>query len=190
MNEPEPNQAEPQTPSTTEPEPSKEPPATEPAATEPGNPPAPWERDGEKFDPETAWKLIQHLRDENKTVNARNRELEDEKLTKQQRMERDLKEANEKVAAYEMRAAWAEARASHPVLTDEDFDLIGAGSPDEIKTKAAKFAARIEAQAASMTEQQKTMNPSGNPMLQAKPTGGSTPGKVSADDWLRSALEG
>ena len=59
---------------------------------------APWERDGGKFDPETAWKLIQNLRDENSGLKKKNREYEDAKLTEQQKAERDLAETREQIA--------------------------------------------------------------------------------------------
>lgn len=151
-------------------------------------PQAPWERDGEKFDPEKAWKLIQNLREEKEQLSTKNRALEDEKLTKQQRMERDLNEANEKIKAYETRTAWAEAKAAHPMLSDDDLNLIGAGSPEEIKDKAAKLAARLEAQAAANPVNQTEPNAS-NPMLRPQPTGGNDPTTGDGgNDWLRSAL--
>lgn len=180
------NQAEPQ---------QQEPAAAEPAVTEPAaqtgqtaEPKAPWERDGETFDPEKAWKLIQNLREEKEQLSTKNRALEDEKLTKQQRMERDLNEANEKIKAYETRTAWAEAKAAHPLLTDDDLNLIGAGSPEEIKDKAAKLAARLEAQAASNPANQTEPNAS-NPMLKPKPVGGNDPtGGTKGMDWVREAF--
>ena len=151
-------------------------------------PQAPWERDGETFDPEKAWKLIQNLREEKEQLSTKNRALEDEKLTKQQRMERDLNEANEKIKAYETRTAWAEAKAAHPMLNDDDLNLIGAGSPEEIKDKAAKLAARLEAQAAANPVNQTEPNAS-NPMLRPQPTGGNDPTTGDGgNDWLRSAL--
>lgn len=180
------NQTEPQ---------QQEPAAVEPSVTEPdaqtgqhAEPKAPWERDGETFDPEKAWKLIQNLREEKEQLSTRNRALEDEKLTKQQRMERDLNEANEKIKAYETRTAWAEAKAAHPLLSDDDLNFIGAGSPEEIKDKAAKLAARLEAQAAANPVNQTEPNAS-NPMLRPQPTGGNDPTTGDGgNDWLRSAL--
>lgn len=180
------NQAEPQ---------QQEPADADTAVTEPAaqtgqtaEPKAPWERDGETFDPEKAWKLIQNLREEKEQLSTKNRALEDEKLTKQQRMERDLNEANEKIKAYETRTAWAEAKATHPMLTDDDLNLIGAGSPEEIKDKAAKLAARLEAQAAANPVNHTEPNAS-NPMLKPKPSGGNDP--TNGDngmDWVREAF--
>lgn len=152
-------------------------------------PQAPWERDGETFDPEKAWKLIQNLREEKEQLSTKNRALEDEKLTKQQRMERDLNEANEKIKAYETRTAWAEAKAAHPLLTDDDLNLIGAGSPEEIKDKAAKLAERLEAQAASVSKNNQTEPDASNPMLRPRPTGGNDPtGGNGKTDWIRDGF--
>ncbi|PWG60848.1 hypothetical protein [Bifidobacterium catulorum] len=113
----------------------------------------PWERDGEEFNPEKAWKLIENLRADNtklrtanETANTRLREFEDAKLTEQEKLQRDLKETREQLASVSTAKAWAEARAKYPQLTDEDLDLIGAGTPDEIASKAAKLAARIPVQ--------------------------------------------
>lgn len=181
------NQTEPQ---------QQEPAAAEPSVTEPDaqtgqnlEPKAPWERDGETFDPEKAWKLIQNLREEKEQLSTKNRALEDEKLTKQQRMERDLNEANEKIKAYETRTAWAEAKAAHPLLTDDDLNLIGAGSPEEIKDKAAKLAERLEAQAASVSKNNQTEPDASNPMLRPRPTGGNDPtGGNGKTDWIRDGF--
>ena len=82
------------------------------------------------------------------------------------------------------KAAWAEARAKHPCLSEEDYDLIGAGTPEQIANKAAKLAARIEAQAASDAGRKPT-----NPVLRANPTGGSDPTASKSKDWVRDALE-
>ena len=106
-----------------------------------GDPPAeeqtqtpPWERDGEEFSPEKAWNLIQHLRADNlklrtanESSNAKLREFENAKLSEQERLQRDLKETREQLASVNAARAWAEARAKYPQMTDEDFDLIGAG---------------------------------------------------------------
>ena len=113
----------------------------------------PWERDGEEFSPEKAWKLIENLRADNaklktanESSNAKLREFEDAKLTEQERLQRDLKETRQQLTEVNTAKARAEARAKYPQLTEEDFDLIGAGTPEEITAKAAKLAARIPAQ--------------------------------------------
>lgn len=112
----------------------------------------PWERDGEEFSPEKAWKLIENLRadntklkESNDSSSAKLREIEDAKLTEQEKLQRDLKEAQEQLADVNRAKAWAEARAKYPQLTEQDFDLIGAATPEEITDKAAKLAARLDA---------------------------------------------
>jgi hypothetical protein len=145
---------------------------------------APWEREGEEFDPAKAWSLIQNLRKEKTELTQKNRAYEDEKLTEQEKAQRDLKEAQDQLAKVQQDKAWAEARARYPQLKDEDFDLIGAGTPEQITDKAAKLAARIDAQAASDADSRTI-----NPLLRAQPTGGSDPTKAGSDkDWLREAM--
>ena len=172
-----------------------EPPAEPGAASGPdgpGEPTPPWERDGVDFDPRKAWTLIQHLRDDNaklkvanETNGAKLREIEDAKLTEHEKLERDLKEAREQLASVNLAKAWAEARARHPQLTEQDLDLIGAGTPEQIEEKAAKLAARIDAQAAHDAGQHNI-----NPLLRkpAKPTGGMDPTSAAGRDWLREAF--
>ena len=91
-------------------------------------PQAPWEREGQQFDPATAWKLIQNLREENGTLKHKNGELanknrayEDAKLTETEKTQRDLDEANQKIARLEADNAWSRALAAHPQLTAEDL---------------------------------------------------------------------
>jgi hypothetical protein len=150
----------------------------------------PWERDGEEFSPEKAWKLIENLRadntklkESNDSSSAKLREIEDAKLTEQEKLQRDLKEAQEQLADVNRAKAWAEARAKYPQLTEQDFDLIGAATPEEITDKAAKLAARLDAQAVSKTDSDHI-----NPLLRADPTGGTDPTSKKTDDWMRSAL--
>lgn len=151
----------------------------------------PWERDGEEFSPEKAWSLIQHLRDDNSklktesaSANAKLREFEDAKLTEQEKLQRDLKEAREQLASVNVAKAWAEARAKYPQLTEQDFDLIGAGTPDEIADKAAKLAARIPAQDPEHAARQAIIESERRKPL----TGGSDPHHNDGGDWLRDAL--
>lgn len=144
---------------------------------------APWERTGEPFDPEKAWHLIENLRKEKEDLSQKNRAYEDEKLTAKEKADRDLKEAQDKLAQVQTKAAWAEAMAKHPCLSEKDFDLIGAGTPEQVADKAAKLAARIEAQAASDAGRKPT-----NPVLRANPTGGTDPTAPKSKDWVREAL--
>ena len=155
-------------------------------------PQAPWEREGQQFDPATAWKLIQNLREENGTLKHKNGELadknrayEDAKLTETEKTQRDLDEANQKIARLEADNAWSRALAAHPQLTAEDRELVGEGTPEQIEARAASFAARYAAQA---TAQQKP--DLRNPANRAKPTGGMDPTKPSRpSDWMRDAFD-
>lgn len=171
-------------------------PDTDAAGNEPNQPTGdsgqkpPWERDGEEFSPEKAWNLIRNLRADNAKLKESDdakavklREIEDAKLTEQEKLQRDLKEAQEQLADVNRAKAWAEARAKYPQLTEQDFDLIGAATPEEITDKAAKLAARIPAQAAGDAN-----NKTINPLLRADPTGGTDPTSKKTDDWMRSAL--
>ena len=155
-------------------------PDTDAAGNEPNQPTGdsgqkpPWERDGEEFSPEKAWNLIRNLRADNAKLKESDdakavklREIEDANLSEKEKADRDLKEA----------------RAEHQCLTKEDFDLIGAGSPQEVREKAAKLAARLDAQAVSKTDSNHI-----NPLLRADPTGGTDPTSKKTDDWMRSAL--
>lgn len=151
---------------------------------------APWEKNGEEFSPEKAWNLIRNLRADNAKLKESDdakavklREIEDANLSEKEKADRDLKEAREQLDAIRTQKAWAEAMAEHQCLTKEDFDLIGAGSPQEVREKAAKLAARLDAQAVSKTDSNHI-----NPLLRADPTGGTDPTSKKTDDWMRSAL--
>ena len=171
-------------------------PDTDAAGNEPNQPTGdsgqkpPWERDGEEFSPEKAWNLIRNLRADNAKLKESDdakavklREIEDANLSEKEKADRDLKEAREQLDAIRTQKAWAEAMAEHQCLTKEDFDLIGAGSPQEVREKAAKLAARLDAQAVSKTDSNHI-----NPLLRADPTGGTDPTSKKTDDWMRSAL--
>ena len=77
----------------------------------------PWEREGEQLDPGRAWNLIQNLRADNaglretsESTAAKLRQIEDSKLTERERLERDLKETQAKLADIERAKAWSDAR--------------------------------------------------------------------------------
>lgn len=59
----------------------------DPSASEPQEPQNPW---GDDFDADKAWKLVQHLREENKGLKDKNRAYEDEKLSEREKADRDL----------------------------------------------------------------------------------------------------
>lgn len=66
-------------------------------------------------------------------------------------------------------------------MTEQDFDLIGGGTPEEIAAKAAKLAARIPAQEAGDAKNI-------NPVIRANPSGGSDPSHTESKDWLRDVI--
>ncbi|MBW3663566.1 MAG: hypothetical protein KY469_10740 [Actinobacteria bacterium] len=104
----------------------------------------PWGSD-EEFDPEKAWKLIQNLRgdvDELKPKAAKLKELEDADKTEAQRAAERAAEAEKRAAEAEAQAAKLEAAVKHG-LTEEDLDLLGTGTPEEIAERAEKLAARL-----------------------------------------------
>lgn len=166
---------------TQEPEQPKEPEPTPPSASSTDDTKAPWT--AEDFDPEKAWNLVQNLRKENSESKAKVKAFEDEKLTAQEKADRDLKEAQEQLAGLQRDKALAEARAKHPVLSDDDMQFLGSGSPKEIEERAAKLAARLEqAQAASQGNQHI------NPMSRMPLTGGTDPTVQKSKDPLRDML--
>lgn len=155
---------------------------------------APWEESGEEFSAEKAWNLIQNLRSDRESLKAERddfagkvKSIEDEKLTEQERIKRDLDEARGQLAQVNQEKAMAQALADHSELTKEDFDLIKGDTPEEVADKAAKLAARYASQAQA---QAKSTNPAAalNPLLQATPKGGNDPSAAKNHDWLREAL--
>ncbi|WP_026645556.1 hypothetical protein [Bifidobacterium sp. AGR2158] len=143
---------------------------------------SPWEKAGEQFDPEKAWNLVQHLREENKGLKERNRAYEDERLSDKEKAERDLAEAREQLERVKAERTLAQIRAKYPQLTDGDMDFLGSGTPEELNARAAKLAARFDAAKASA-------GPEGNiNPLRRRPSGGTDPTKPRHTDWIRDAL--
>ena len=163
-------------------EPQPAPPATEqPAGTDPQPEPKPWEKDGQPFDPERAWNLVQHLREENKGLKEKNRAYEDEKLTEKEKADRDLAETRAQIEQLRTEKTLAEIRAKYPALTADDMEFLGTGSPEELEQKAAKLAARLKTAAPSEPEH---LNP-----LRRQPSGGIDPtGNGKPRDFIRDAL--
>ena len=169
-------------------EPQTAPPATEPTAgtdPQPQPEPKPWEKDGQPFDPERAWNLVQHLREENKGLKEKNRAYEDEKLTEKEKADRDLTETRAQIEQLRTEKTLAEIRAKYPALTADDMEFLGTGSPEELEQKAAKLAARLQP-AGTGTEPKPNINP-----LRRQPTGGTDPtGNDQPHDFIREALAG
>lgn len=143
--------------------------------------PKPWDKDGEPFDPERAWKLVQHLREENKGLKDKNRAYEDEKLSEREKADRDLAETKAELEQLRLAKTLAEIRAKYPNLSEDDMEFLGSGSPEELEAKAAKLAARLKTAAPSEPEH---LNP-----LRRQPSGGIDPtGHGKPRDFIRDAL--
>ncbi|RSX46113.1 hypothetical protein [Bifidobacterium castoris] len=150
----------------------------DPAASEPQEPQNPW---GDDFDADKAWKLVQHLREENKDLKDKNRAYEDEKLSEREKADRDLAETKAELDRLRLAKTLAEIRAKHPSLSEEDMEFLGSGSPEELEAKAAKLAARLKPAAPDGPEH---LNP-----LRRQPTGGIDPtGNGRPRDFIREAL--
>lgn len=107
----------------------------------------PWERDGQEFNPERAWNLITSLRSERETLRGEREQLAGEvsqfrnsQMTDQQRLEaeRDQLRTERDTAASELTRLRVAVRHG---LSEEDFDLLGSGSEEEIETRAQRIAA-------------------------------------------------
>lgn len=122
---------------------------TEPTQQQqPGEQVPPWERDGQPFDPERAWNLVTSLRGERETLRAEREQLASEvsqfrnaQLTDAQRLEqeRDALRAERDQAASE--AIRLRVAVRHG-LTEEDFDLLGTGTEEEIDARAQRLVER------------------------------------------------
>lgn len=146
--------------------------------SEPQEPQNPW---GDDFDADKAWKLVQHLREENKGLKEKNRAYEDEKLSDKEKADRDLAEAKAQLEQLRTAKTLAEIRAKHPILSDDDMELLGSGSPEDLEAKAAKLAARLKSAAPHEPEH---LNP-----LRRQPSGGTDPtGNAAPHDFIREAL--
>jgi hypothetical protein len=129
-------------------------PVTDPAAgQEPEPTPGaseipPWERDGQPFDAERAWKRQQRIQQDLKQAQherdqarIKAEEYERAKLSEQERLQKDLAAAQaerDKHAAEAMRVRIA---LQHKIDA-EDIDLLGSGSEEEMTARALRVAAK------------------------------------------------
>ncbi len=149
---------------------------------------APWEREGEQFDPQRAWNLVQalrserdQLRQEREAATARVQEFEQRDLTEQQRIQQRAEQAEREREDARTEALRLRMAVRHG-LREEDFDLLGTG--DE-----ATLAARAQRIAALYQQQTPPPNPAQRPVEQLRP--GATPNEpVSAEDAVYAALYG
>lgn len=156
-------------------------PDTADGAAMPATEPKPWERDGQPFDPERAWNLVTHLREENKDLKEKNRAYEDAQLSEKEKADRDLAETRAQIEQLKVEKTLAEIRAKYPDLTEDDMVFLGSGSPEDLEAKAAKLAARLKSAAPHEPEH---LNP-----LRRQPSGGTDPtGGSAPHDFIREAL--
>ena len=158
--------------------------ATEESGTPEATPP--W-GSAEEFNPEKAWDLIQNVRSDKDTLKSENEALaaqvkafEDEKLSDQEKAERDRQEQATASATLASENAILKAVIKHG-LTDEDVELLQGIPAEQIAQRAEKLAARLG-----------TGAPKQNP-LQRTPKealrGGSDPSTpAQSGDWLRAML--
>lgn len=102
----------------------------------------PWGSD-EDFDPAKAWSLIQNLRgdlDKAKPAVARLQQLEDEKLTESQRLERERDDARTQAESSSGEAARLRAAVKYK-LTEEDLELLEDVPADKVDARAERIAA-------------------------------------------------
>jgi hypothetical protein len=169
-------------------------PAQEPAA--PATPAPPW-GSAENFDAGKAWSLIEGLRADKERLSAR------PALTEQQQTQ--LNEYNALVEASKTEAqrtqealaatqrerddAAAEALrlriAVRHGITEDDFDLLGSGTPEQVEARAQKIAAKNAAAAQALTPPTVVVPPVPTARRPAEQLpGGATPSPdpVQADD--------
>ena len=104
----------------------------------------PWGSD-EEFDPSKAWKLIQNLRsdiEELKPKAAKAKELEDAQKSESQRLADQLEAAKSEGSAAKSEAARLKAAIKHG-LSEDDLELLGDGTPEQIEERAKRLADRI-----------------------------------------------
>lgn len=122
------------------------------AATQQQEPPKPKEKEqsppwgsDEEFDPEKAWKLIQNLRSEKeqlKPLADKAKELEDAQKTEVERAS-EAKQTAEQQAAEARSEATRLRMAIKYGLEEDDLDLLGSGSEEDIEARAKRLSERI-----------------------------------------------
>lgn len=172
-------------------------------AQEPATPPAatpPWGTE-ENFDPARAWSLIENLRTEKAQLAARpalTAEQQTQLAEYQRLVEASQSEAERQanaVAAAERAAETARAEAVRYKaaatygIPSEHFDLLGAGTEEEISARAEKLRTLLEAQAAATASPPPAGAPPARPVEQLRP--GATPSQTdNEDDVVYAALFG
>lgn len=116
-------------------------------STEPTTEAPPW---GEDFDPERAWKTIQHLRDVERAYKAEKAEQErtakekaDAEKSEVQRLADQLAEAQEALRAKEREALVARLAREHS-LPDDVLDLLTGDNEEQLTAKAERLAGLVQ----------------------------------------------
>lgn len=142
----------------------------------------PWGSD-EEFDPERAWRLIQNLRqekDELKPLADKAKELEDAQKSDVQRATEAQQTAEQKAVEASVEATRLRMAIKYG-LEEEDLDLLGSGSEEDIENRAKRLAERITA---SSEGNEAPLPRRPNPRLR----GGATPaGEVEETDPVKLA---
>lgn len=144
-----PTPTEPQpTPQPTSPPAGVEPTPTAPPPAPPTPPAPPW-GSADKFDPDRAWKLITDLREDitkvkadRETWKSKATKYETDQLTDSQRLERERDEARQERDSNGVELARLKAAVKHGI-SEEDLDLLGSGTAEEIEDRAKRLADRL-----------------------------------------------
>lgn len=126
-------------------------PAAPPAGQAPAAPPEaqpPWEKDGQPFDPDRAWNLIQTLRSEKQqtaaerdTFKTKVTEFERSQMTEQQRLEQERDSSRQERDAARSDATRLRMALKYQ-LAEDDLDLLGEGTDEQIEGRAKRLAER------------------------------------------------
>lgn len=118
----------------------------------------PWEREGQQFDPERAWNLIQslrgerdELRGERETLQGRVSEFEQQSMSEQERLTHRATTAEQQAQSTAAELTQIRVALTHGFVTrNEDgtysldgdaIDLLGTGTEEELTARAARIAA-------------------------------------------------
>lgn len=131
-------------------------------------------------DPEVAkWKALARKHEQQAKANAeaakRLKEIEDAEKSESQKLAEALEEAKQDAATKGTELARLRAAIKHG-LSEDDLDLLGDGTPDEIEARAARLAQRLGG-----TDSGKRP---------VKSLGTKTDPPVDADTWLRDLARG
>lgn len=150
----------------------------------------PWERNGETFDPERAWKRLQDLEaDRNRARQARDQhkarldEIERSQMTEAQQVAADRDSFRTRAEAAEQQLARFEV-AAEKGLDPKAMRFLTGSTREELAASADELMALLGAQAAQAAAVEPAVPATQRPMEALRvPAGGSDPGsQLSADD--------